>query len=140
MKYQSLLPEARAKIDQFAFDVVDAVVKNTERVVKVGFLDFPKPPIETGNLRKSITGKVIKQTANEVIGEIRAGGFVLIDSKGKKHGATKKDKAEISYAKFVEYGTAKMPPRPFMRQGIAKAQKTNELIINRLIKRTYSKP
>lgn len=128
MKYQSFLPEAQAKIKTGMFNVIDAVVKNTERVVKKGFLDFPKPPIETGNLRRNIVGKVISQNELEVVGEVRASTPLLIGGKGKNRRGGKL----VEYARYIEYGTHKMSPRPFMRNGIAKALKSNEAIIKKL--------
>lgn len=133
MKYVDLKPEAKRVANQFCFDVIDAVVKNTERVVKQGFRDFPKPPIETGNLRKNVVGKVISQDSNQVIGEVRA-STPLVEGIGKKK--KKRGGKQVEYAKYIEYGTWKMPPRPFMRNGIAKAQKSNDAIIKKLIKLT----
>lgn len=128
-KYESFSNDAKLKIDKFAFNLMDAVAKNTERMVKKGFLDFPKPPIQTGNLRRSIVGKVLSQDEKGVTAEIRASTTTLITSQGNKKGGRL-----VEYAKFIEYGTVKMQPRPFMRNGIANAQATNEQIIIRLSK------
>lgn len=128
-KYESFTQEAKNKVDTFLFNIVDAVSKNTERVVKKGFLDFPKPPIKTGNLRRSITGKVITKGENNIEGEVRASTTTLIDSQGGQKGGK-----IVEYAKFIEYGTSKMQPRPFMRNGIAKAEASNDQIIIKLSK------
>lgn len=129
MKYESFLPQAQVVISKKMYDIVDAVVKNTERVVKQTFMDFPKPPILSGNLRRNITGKVISQNAREVVGEIRASTPLLV---GRGKGKKAKGGKLVEYAVYVELGTAKMPPRPFMRRGVAKALKSNEAIIKRL--------
>ena len=134
-KYESLIPQAKIEVDKFIFNVIDKVIKNTERIVKKTFLDFPKPPIKTGTLRRSITGKVISQDKNSIVGEIRASTtsvlFKSSDGKGKKRGGK-----IVEYAKYIEYGTYKMQPRPFMRNGVQKAQDTNDKIILSLIKNT----
>lgn len=135
MKYVDLKPEAKRVANQFCFDVIDAVVKNTERVVKLGFRDFPKPPIKSGNLRRNIVGKVISQNENEVVGEVRA-STPLVEDKRKGKKKKKVGGRQVEYAKYIEYGTWKMTPRPFMRNGIAKAQKSNDALIKKLIKKT----
>lgn len=125
-EYTSLKKEAKEQVSKFMFNITDAIVKNTERSVKQEFTKFPNPPVDTGTLRRSITGKVLSQNKEQVIGEIRASTVLLI-SGDKKNGGKK-----IEYAKFIELGTTKMPARPFMRNGVASAEDLNNKIIKRL--------
>lgn len=141
VKYTQLNNNIQAQVSKLMFNVADAVAKNTEAVIKKGFLDFPKPPIKTGNLRRNIVGKVISVSDDEVVAEVRASTPLLTglpSSRGKtgkkgSRGGSRGGKI-VEYAKFIEFGTVKMQARPFMRNGIAKAEKTNQLIVNRLAK------
>jgi len=64
-----------------------------------GFTSYnnPRPPIDSGQLRQSVQYK----TKGSLKGEIEVS----------------KD-----YAVYVEFGTSKMPPRPFLRDGIRKGE------------------
>lgn len=124
--------EIKTGVQKLMYNIVDAVSKNSERVVKQEFTLFENKPIDTGTLRRSITGKVVITEDDQAISEVRASNeraLSLIGNKSKK--STIKD---MSYAKFVEYGTVKMPARPFMRNGMARARKSNEQIIKQIIK------
>lgn len=133
MQYTSFKDEALQDIDAKMNKAVELIVLNSERVVKKTFTDFPKPPIETGTLRRSIVGKVIgKESKKSVTGEVRASTLRTISIANTKR--KRKKVKEIEYAVHVEYGTVKMSARPFMRQGMVKAQKSNEDIIRKVFK------
>ena len=91
-----------------------------EREVKKAFTTFPKPPIQTGNLRRNI--KAIKLSDGSW--EVRA-STPLVKGKGGQ---------EVEYAKFVEFGTTRMAPRPFFRTGVENALPKIEKIIERIFK------
>lgn len=134
MNYTSFKDEALADINTKMNKAMELVVLNSERVVKKTFTEFPDPPIDTGTLRRSIAGSVTKRVKNEsVTGEVRASTLrtiMVTNLKSKK----KNKPQEIEYAKFVEYGTVKMPARPFMRQGLLRAEKSNNDIIRKVFK------
>lgn len=90
-----------------------------EAEVKKAFTTFPKPPIQTGNLRRNI-----KATKVNGQWEVRA-STPLVNNKGGK---------EVEYAKFVEFGTVRMAPRPFMRTGVENALPKIQKIIERIFK------
>lgn len=134
MNYTSFKDEALADINAKMNKAMELVVLNSERVVKKTFTEFPDPPIDTGTLRRSIAGSVTKRVKNEsVTGEVRASTLrtiMVTNLKSKKKNKPK----EIEYAKFVEYGTVKMPARPFMRHGLLRAEKSNNDIIRKVFK------
>ena len=69
-----------------------------------------KAPVRSGVLKRSI--KVKKQRTknkNIVRHAVQAGGKVKWRAKGEKH------EGDAYYAVFVEFGTSKMAPEPFMR-------------------------
>lgn len=83
---------------------IDKVGFNSQRSIMEEFTKFPKPPIDSGQLLQSVSYKKTGNARAEV--------------SANKH-----------YAKYVEYGTIRMEPRPFMRRGIDSAKKTNLQII-----------
>ena len=80
--------------------LIDKILFNTQKDVVLEFTNFPKPPIKTGQLRQSIRVKRTGFLSGQVI-------------------------ANKEYAVHVEFGTVKMPPRPFMRNGVARAMPEN---------------
>ena len=104
------------KVEELTPKIQETVGQNTVRFIQKAFTMFPKPPIQTGNLRRNI--KYEK-------GEIIARTPLSPSNKGGK---------EVEYAKFVEYGTVKMAPRPFMRNGIADSIQSNESLIKKILK------
>lgn len=83
---------------------VQKVLFNTQDKIVTGFTKFPKPPIKSGQLRQSINTKMTGNAQGRV-------------------------SAQKGYAVHVEYGTYKMEPRPFMRNGVADAEKENVEIL-----------
>lgn len=67
-------------------------------------------PVKTGNLKDAIKKKVEEKFTHIV-------GTVYVDQ------------AQAPYAKFLEFGTSKAAPRPFMRQ----ARKISEDAVNKII-------
>jgi phage gpG-like protein len=82
---------------------IEKVTFNSQAYVIQEFTKFPNPPIKSGQLRQSIRAEYSngsgKVTANK------------------------------EYALFIEYGTIKMVPRPYMRNGIKRAEESNMKII-----------
>ncbi len=135
MQYKSFKDEALQDINAKMNKAVELIVLNSERTVKKTFTDFPNPPIDTGTLRRSITGKVLESKPDIVTAEVRASDERI--QQGAVYSRKRKKKVvikDILYAEFIEYGTVKMPARPFMRQGMIKAQKSNEDIIRKVFK------
>jgi len=66
-------------------------------------------PKDTGSLRDSIrVERLAKPTGNIVYTGVRAGGYVT----------NPKTKRIVDYASFVEYGTSRQRPQPYMRPAI----------------------
>lgn len=115
-KIQERLPKANEAV---AFVIVSEAQKS--------FLTFPKPPVKTGNLRRNIRA-IKKEDGNW---EVRSSTPLVADRKGK--GAGKGGK-QVEYASFIEYGTVKMAPRPFMRTGVNNALPKIGKIIENMFK------
>ncbi len=131
MNYKSYKDQAEALIRAKMLEATENIVLNSERNIKKAFTDFPDPPIDTGTLRRSITGTVLKKNKDSIEGEVRASTLRTITVTNINSKRKKKQK-EVEYAKYVEYGTVKMPARPFMRNGMIKAKQSNESIIKRI--------
>jgi len=110
---EAFLKEAEKVIPK----IEESVGQNTVRFIQKAFTAFPKPPIQTGNLRRNI-----KYQNKQIIASTP-----LQPNKGKGG-------KEVEYAKFVEYGTIKMAPRPFMRNGIQDSLQSNESLIKKILK------
>ena len=68
-------------------------------------------PVDTGSLKTSIRLQVRpRPSAHKINVSVSAGGYVTNPKTGLK----------VNYASFVEYGTRKMAPRPYMRPAIEK--------------------
>lgn len=135
-KYTSYKEEVIKTLNDLMYVATEAVAKNTELEIKKIFTDFPKPPIETGNLRRNIFGKVIGLKDGIVYGEVRS-STPLVEKKGKK--GKKAGGKEVEYAKYIEFGTYKMQPRPFMRLGAERATKKNQQILKQLFSKYKTK-
>ena len=89
---------------------VEKVLRNSEASIKEEFRKFPKPPIKSGHLRSSVMSLMTGPAQGKVF-------------------------AQKNYAQFVEYGTVRMAPRPFMRRGIHRVADENlEIMKNELKK------
>lgn len=64
-------------------------------------------PVDTGRLKKSIYKKQIREKSNNV-----QQTFFVGARNGKKYRATNKD---AYYWRFLEFGTSKLPAKPFLR-------------------------
>lgn len=92
--------EVSGKVSISARNAVEKILRNAQASIMEEFTKFPKPPIKSGQLRQSI--------------DIAMTGF----TSGKVF-------AKKNYAQFVEYGTVRMAPRPFMRRGINRVAEEN---------------
>jgi len=66
-------------------------------------------PVDTGSLRASIRRESLAKPAGSLweIG-VRAGGYITNPKTGKK----------VDYASYVEFGTSRMRPKPFLRPAL----------------------
>ncbi len=78
-----------------------------ERTVKRSFGKNPYPMVRTGNLRRSIYNKALKRASN-IIGIVGS---------------------NVIYASFLEEGTSKMKPKPFLYPAVDK----NETRLSKII-------
>ena len=111
--FKSNSVKVKIKIDKMNRQLLEEVLIKTEVNIIHSFYSFPKPPIDTGQLRNSITHKILSSTT----GQVTAGGNL-----------------QKMYAPFIEFGTVKMGARPFFRTGIKKAEKTNPSTIRGVLK------
>lgn len=118
----------RKEINRKLPQAEEASALTIEREVKKAFTTFPKPPIQTGNLRRNIKASKLSDGSWEV----RASTPLVMTGKGKNKKA--RGGKEVEYASFVEFGTVKMAPRPFFRTGIENALPKIEKIIERIFK------
>lgn len=124
-KYEDSKDKMFKAIKELEKEIVSSLAINAEYHIKKAFTDFPNPPIDTGTLRRSINGRQeLEIKGDTVTATVTAS---TLDTQGDTN-------KEIEYAGFIEFGTVKMAPRPFMRNGIARAEKGMERIINRIIK------
>lgn len=91
-----------------------------------------KVPVDTGNLKKNIIVKRLPKGESSLTSE-----HIVTVRQGK---LTKKQKdkglEDAYYGKFVEYGTAKMPARPYLRPAFDQnKEKAVEAIKDRIKKR-----
>lgn len=91
-----------------------------------------KVPVDTGNLKKNIIVKRLPKGESSLTSE-----HIVTVRQGK---LTKKQKdkglEDAYYGKFVEYGTAKMPARPYMRPAFDQnKEKAVQAIKDRIEKR-----
>lgn len=130
-KYEDNKDKMMQVIREFEKELAGSLSLNAEYHIKKAFTEFPNPPIDTGTLRRSITAdKQIEVKGDTVTAKVTASTLNAQVGKGKN-----KRTVDIEYAGFIEFGTIKMAPRPFMRNGIKNAEKGMERIINRIIKR-----
>lgn len=126
-KYATLFSQkdkVRAKIQTGLDNGVQKVLVNSENAVINEFTQFPKPPVQTGNLRRSIASEYLGNGA----GQVTAGGRDIkgaIIRGGKRSPAT----VDVGYAKYVEFGNQYMPPRPYLRNGMKRAEPKNLAIL-----------
>jgi len=93
--------EAQSRIEKALIAGQDAMGFEMQAQIQLGFYDFanPKPPIDSGQLRQNTQYKRKSALSGEIV-------------------------ADKDYAVHVEYGTTKMPARPFLRNGIAKGEES----------------
>lgn len=74
-------------------------------------------PVDTGSLRKSIrVERLARPKGHFFYTGIRAGGYVRNPKTGRF----------VDYQRYVEYGTSRQRPQPFMRPAIRKASRNWE--------------
>ena len=82
-------------------------------------------PVDTGSLRASIRREAVARPAGDIweVG-VRAGGYVT----------NPKTRRKVDYAKYVEFGTSRTRPKPFLRP----ATLSNRVKIEDAIRRAVS--
>jgi len=71
-------------------------------------------PIDTGSLQKSIRVERLARQAGKIYYTgIRAGGYIINPKTGRY----------VNYASFIEYGTSRSRPQPFMRPALRRAMR-----------------
>ena len=82
-------------------------------------------PVDTGSLRASIRREAVARPAGDIweVG-VRAGGYVT----------NPKTRRKVDYAKYVEFGTSRMRPKPFLKP----ATLSNRVKIEDAIRRAVS--
>jgi len=102
------IEEIKFDIDQLVKKLNDETEKILAEAAQAGLDEaLRKVPVRTGLLKSSITLRKI----NDKTFEVSAGGGKYLE-KGKPY-----------YAPFVEFGTRKMSPRPYMKPAWEKADK-----------------
>ena len=101
----------RAKLMAYTTGVDPATTKNLKAVSRL-IRDYAKTivPVDTGALQQSIRldNIVVKGKTKRIA--VRAGGFATNWKTGRK----------VDYASFVEFGTSRNRPQPFMRPAYVK--------------------
>ena len=94
-------------------------------------------PVDTGNLKAAVVMKRLPKRETNLTEE-----YVVTVRKGKKSDAVKgragrgRQGKDAYYARFVEFGTVKLPARPFMRPALENnTQKATDAVASRLKQR-----
>ena len=75
--------------------------------------------IDTGRLMSSITSGEVKRSPGEISGNVDTGKTVNQVAKSRVTGRmVRLTGTNVKYAKYVEYGTDRMPARPFMQNAL----------------------
>jgi len=94
---------------------IDLDVESPKALKKIGRLmkEYAKQivAVDTGSLKRSIRLQIYAKPKLHIhrVG-VSAGGYIVNPKTGKY----------VNYAKYVEWGTSKMPAQPFMRPAMAK--------------------
>lgn len=78
------------------------------------------PKVRTGVLRSHVSGQVVSRTASL---DSVSGFLGIIKGTGIQRGKARKKILVEQYADYLERGTSKMQPRPFLRPTIGKNKK-----------------
>ena len=120
---QGLSEDMRKKVARQAVAAGAGVVRKAAR---------EKAPVDTGNLKASLVMKRVKDTnlTEEYIVTPRKGRTRDVKAAKRGKGALGKD---AYYARFVEFGTVKVPARPFIRPALEEnVQRATNAIADRL--------
>jgi len=123
---RGLSEDVRTKVARQAVAAGASVVRKAAR---------DKAPVDSGNLKASMIMKRIRETnlTEEYIVTPRKGK--TRDGKAAKRGQGKLGK-DAYYARFVEFGTVKVPARPFIRPAMEdNVQRATQAIADRLAAR-----
>lgn len=123
---RGLSEDMRTKVARQAVAAGASVVRKAAR---------DKAPVDSGNLKASLIMKRIRETnlTEEYIVTPRKGK--TRDGKAAKRGQGKLGK-DAYYARFVEFGTVKVPARPFIRPALEdNVQRATQAIADRLAAR-----
>lgn len=123
---QGLSDDMRTKVARQAVAAGAGVVRKAARA---------NAPVDSGNLQAAVVMKRVRDTnlTEEYIVTPRRGK--TRDGKAAKRGNGKLGK-DAYYARFVEFGTVKMPARPFMRPALEdNVQRATQAIAERLAAR-----
>lgn len=123
---RGLSEDVRTKVARQAVAAGASVVRKAAR---------DKAPVDSGNLKASLIMKRIRETnlTEEYIVTPRKGK--TRDGKAAKRGQGKLGK-DAYYARFVEFGTVKVPARPFIRPALEdNVQRATQAIADRLAAR-----
>ena len=136
-KYTSFKEELKRNINQRIEQIAQTLSEDAELQVKEEFTrgNFYKAPVQTGTLRRSVRGKVKQKEDGKVLAEVRTDSeYIRLGIEAQTGSNSSKLPKEVTYAKYIEFGTSKMPARPFMRGGMAKATQRAMKIIQALLK------
>lgn len=107
------LGKARVNLDPQTVEglneVADSIVQDAKAMVRV----------DTGSLQKSIRRQRHVSQAHLHSIAVTAGGYIINPKTGRI----------VDYAQYLEYGTSRMPPYPYMRPALESNRSTLMLIL-----------
>jgi len=112
------LTRIQGDLDAEVVEALDEVAEKIKKDAKDGC------PVDTGSLQKSIRRQKHAMPARHVhaIG-VSAGGYITNPKTGRK----------VDYAAYVEFGTSKTRPQPFMQPAIEKNREEVRRILSKKV-------